>query len=190
MPSLGHLPIPWMCKHLGSDQHQRKGAISPRLGEPGHSILLLPGTFEPLALLCSWNRVIMSRCSRLAHRGMKNVCTTHTLLVWAGSHHMVAWASRGLGDWDGQCPYGVQVVSVQEAVTRWSPAGEQGPVPAHKKVISPASCGWGGHSQGSVSALFFWIIMQSCSTSWGALSRKVSRRRNMLTSAYSYIIAQ
>lgn len=47
-----------------------------------------------------------------------------------------------------------------------------------------------GHSQGSVSALFFWIIMQSCSTSWGALSRKVSRRRNMLTSAYSYIIAQ
>lgn len=48
----------------------------------------------------------------------------------------------------------------------------------------------GRHSQGSVSALFFWIIMQSCSTSWGALSRKVSRRRSMLTSAYSYIIAQ
>lgn len=42
----------------------------------------------------------------------------------------------------------------------------------------------------SVSARFFWIMMQSWRTSCGALSRNVSSRRSMLTSAYSYIMAQ
>lgn len=42
----------------------------------------------------------------------------------------------------------------------------------------------------SHSALLLWIMIHSCSTSWGALSKKVSSSRSMLTSAYSYIMAQ
>lgn len=41
-----------------------------------------------------------------------------------------------------------------------------------------------------VSARFSWIMMQSCRTSWGADSRKVSSSRSMFTSAYSNIMAQ
>lgn len=46
------------------------------------------------------------------------------------------------------------------------------------------------HLHCSVSARFSWIMMESCRTSWGADSRKVSSSLSMLTSAYSNIMAQ